>query len=340
MPNIHVESPRKKALLIARYLRDRDLTGITSNDEYHHIRHNFLGLALLDRNHSSLPLISGAIYCHIATQFGLDAQLCGFPFHVYSIIHPSPGFNIDGNPREDDMAAESIYMDPFRSVQEIPVSSLESQLSMMGTVPSARVLFLGDASTREIVLRCGRNIRSSLQSANEAIVTNVGYDTSVPDATGAFYASLWSSTMLRRQQLREMFDLFTTHYPTDVSLIEQYILPLFQNLPELYSAMRAVRATDAMPKRVRRRTKETEDVRYKVGQVFRHKRYNYQAVITGWDTKCDAEQTWIEQNGVDRLQKGRNQSFYHSLYTSSSLLRKCAELRLLYAAYPTGVPAM
>ena len=122
--------------------------------------------------------------------------------------------------------------------------------------------------------------------------------------------------MLHRQHLPRMVEHFATHYPTDVSLIEKYILPLFEDLPEypqLSGAMRAVRATDSMPKRVRRRTKETELVKYKVGQVFRHKRYDYQAVIVGWDPLCDAEPAWMEQNGIYGLPRGRDQPYYHAL---------------------------
>ena len=94
-PIVDGESPRKKAILISGYLRDHGLTGITSNDEYHHIRHNFIGLALLDKNHSSLPLISVAIYCCVARHFGLDAHPCGFPFHVYAMVYPPQGLVID-----------------------------------------------------------------------------------------------------------------------------------------------------------------------------------------------------------------------------------------------------
>jgi F-box protein 21 len=325
---IDERTPRQRALAIAQYLRDHDLTGIAEGSEYHDIRHNFLGIALLDENHSSLPLISVAMYCYIAQRFGLDAHPCGFPFHVHAVIHPSPELDMDGNPRGDDVAGEPMYMDPFRSAQETPASYLRSQLDIMGTLPAAREIFLGQASISEIVLRCGRNIWNSVQPANPIVVTANLYDSNIPDSEGAFYAALWASLllgnasggadgfMLRRQHLPHMVEHFATHYPTDVALIEQFILPLFAHLPEytqLCSTMRAVRSGDAMPKQVRRRSEGTEHVRYKVGQVFRHKRYRYQAVITGWDPQCGAGQEWIQQMGVDRLQRGRHQSFYHVL---------------------------
>ena len=59
-------------------------------------------------------------------------------------------------------------------------------------------------------------------------------------------------------------------------------------------------------------------VRYKVGQLFRHKRFHYYAVIYGWDPQCSAEELWITQMRVDDLPRGRHQSFYHSLVSDGS----------------------
>lgn len=42
-------------------------------------------------------------------------------------------------------------------------------------------------------------------------------------------------------------------------------------------------------------------VRYRVGQLLRHRRYQYRGVIVGWDPCCRADEEWISQMGVDRL---------------------------------------
>ncbi|KAH7032748.1 uncharacterized protein B0I36DRAFT_361521 [Microdochium trichocladiopsis] len=59
-------------------------------------------------------------------------------------------------------------------------------------------------------------------------------------------------------------------------------------------------------------------VRYRVGDLFRHKRYRYRAVITGWDSTCQASEQWMQQMGVDSLPNGRSQSFYHVLVEDHS----------------------
>lgn len=63
----------------------------------------------------------------------------------------------------------------------------------------------------------------------------------------------------------------------------------------------------------------TENVRYRVGQVFYHRRYQYYAIIVGWDAKCAASEQWIDQMRVDSLPQGREQSFYHVLVEDKSV---------------------
>lgn len=79
-----------------------------------------------------------------------------------------------------------------------------------------------------------------------------------------------------------------------------------------------VRNKDREPPRVNRRPASAEDaVDYRVGTLFRHRRFGYVACILGWDTECNAPEDWILNMGVDRLpgrgsRSGRHQPFYHS----------------------------
>jgi len=124
----------------------------------------------------------------------------------------------------------------------------------------------------------------------------------------------------QRQFVPLILERFERLYPMDASLVEKHICPLFNNPSngqhvELHEALRVVRAADQSPKQLKSRdtTAARDRVKYKVGQVFRHKRYNYAAVITGWDIECGMNSDWIAHNNVDSLSKGRNQSFYHAL---------------------------
>ena len=39
-------------------------------------------------------------------------------------------------------------------------------------------------------------------------------------------------------------------------------------------------------------------VKYRVGQVIKHRRYGYRGVIVGWDESCKAPQHWIDVNHI------------------------------------------
>jgi len=56
-----------------------------------------------------------------------------------------------------------------------------------------------------------------------------------------------------------------------------------------------------------------DEVEYYVGQVFRHKKYDYYGVIVGWDRECVAPERWKKDNLGSRWQKMQKQPFYSVL---------------------------
>ncbi|KAL4869631.1 hypothetical protein BDV12DRAFT_184966 [Aspergillus spectabilis] len=325
-PDFHNLNSREKASAIATHLRAHNMTGIEPQREYHCLEHNFLGMALDDPGHNSLPLVSAVIYCHIAQKLGLNARPCGFPFHVHVIVTPPTGFDIDGNALGVEIQGEPIYMDPFRSDKETPVSDMKTQLNFLGASPMEQAAFLGESRTSEIVLRCSKNILNSVQRMSQLAGTG-----RVPVDIGcARYAALWSSLLLSnplrpaelRHHLLWLMELLATDFPSDIYLIEQYIAPMFRGTLEfehIMESLHVIRAVDEIPKQVKRRNPEHKGVSYHVGQIFRHRRYNYTAIITGWDSECDAGEQWMRRMGVDQLQSGRYQSFYHVIVEDKSV---------------------
>lgn len=309
-------TPREKALILAYWLQENHLTGIDPGREYHSLEHNFLGLALKSLAHNSLPLISAAIYCYVAQEIGLNARPCGFPFHVHVIITPQLGFDMDGNVLTGASPGPPMYLDPFRGARETPISDLRDQLIFLGASDAEQADFLGESMVSEIVLRCSKNILNSISRPQRPSMP-----ASSVDVVSARYAALWSSMLLLdsrpidlQHQLPLLMELFVTDFPSDIFLVEEYIVPLFHGLLEhehILENLHVMRAVDEIPKQVRRRTAENKNIRYMVGQVFRHRRYHYWAIITGWDSECGAGEQWMMRMGIDRLQAGRHQSFYH-----------------------------
>ena len=319
-----------KARALASWLRTHNLVGLKGNvnDNYHNMQNNFLGIALEDPAHPSLPLISVALYCCVAHRLDLDAQPCGFPFHVLALVKPSEDLDVGDHGLPERQLGNPIYMDPFRSDSETPLDDLRSRLQDLGIPASDHEKYLTSSSTAEIVRRSAKNIITSVQSGNRNEGMHPSTASPVLETDGAFYSSLWALTILaegdrdiaeRAQFLPYIIQEIESQFPLDVSLIEKFIAPLFPNLPhhhEISAAIRTMRGNDAVaPGRVRRRTLQTSaSVRFGVGQHFKHRRYGYFAVVIGWDDQCLAGEAWIARMGVDQLSRGKHQSFYHVKY--------------------------
>ncbi|KAB8342974.1 hypothetical protein FH972_022569 [Carpinus fangiana] len=113
----------------------------------------------------------------------------------------------------------------------------------------------------------------------------------------------------------------------DIGLVEKYVIPRYsadsvEHRHLTLTVSQKLRDDDAAPQAVKRRPSSdtgvrgshnnySDTVKHRVGDMFRHRRYNYSAVIIGWDPACMASQSWIDHMGVDTLPGGREQSFYN-----------------------------
>ncbi|KAF2459319.1 F-box domain-containing protein [Lineolata rhizophorae] len=389
-------STREIALKLVWFMREeKGFQGVRDEKTYRALKNSFIGIALEDENHEALPLITVAVFCSVARRVGLNARPCGFPYHIYAIVDSPPGRRLDdtliageeeqridigegqqetattatadpcGTTSVDEVAR--MYLDPFRTTEETPLSSLTSFLSTIGVARNTYASFLGPATNREMVRRTARNVMSSVQelrhlrfAARMPGAPGTGVDASAwvnifPDVDTAFYAALWATFLLGmrpgqlssteqqdsgnddgedvpvanphgqgRTYLPYLSQQFQTHFPEDVTLIEQHAMPHFVGLPQyekLRETVQAIMLSDAMARPRIGRSKSSErskNVRYRVGDLFRHKRYGYVGVITGWDPTCDHDESWIQAMDVDSLQRGRQQSFYHVLVEDKS----------------------
>lgn len=339
-PDADQLSARARAMAVVTFLRSHNFTGLSSEAAYRDLQNNYIGIALQDADHPSLPLISVAIFCALGQRLGLDARCCGIPSHVHAMVLAPDGETLDGRQLAPGAEpGEPMYLDPYRSDQEVPLASLRTMLNEWGVQQRQFAELLSDTSTANVVLRTSRNILATVQEFRAHATVNVNTDhptirlhaNPFADLDNAFYSALWAhyifgnpsrrlATVAQSQFIPLIVERFERLYPVDISLIERYIMPLYDNpagADEWYlrEALRAVRAADQAPKQPHRRNTPAsiDGVKYKVGQVFRHKRYAYTAVIIGWDVECGMDSDWIAHNNVDELSRGRNQSFYQAL---------------------------
>jgi F-box protein 21 len=318
-PDIDNQSPRQKASTAAQYLLSNNLVAIPEDRDYYNIEHNFLGRALFSPDNNSLPIITVIIYCYVVRQFGLSAAPCGFPLHVHAIVNPPPGMDLEGDPLPSDAEQPSMYMDPFRTSIPTPISSLHEQLKFLGRqiTPAAHTAFLSAATPAEIAIRCAHNIINCIERSDEP------YSGRPIDRNSAHYAALWAlvlfntTTFHHSEHIHLLLRVFVAAFPHDAPLIEKHFPRLLGRLiNEAAQTCHAVRTADLEGfKTVKRRdgNSDAKGVKFRIGHVFRHGRYNYIAVVTGWDGKCDAGEEWIQMMGVDGLRGGRGQAFYHAL---------------------------
>merc|ERR1719495_999421 len=59
-------------------------------------------------------------------------------------------------------------------------------------------------------------------------------------------------------------------------------------------------------------------VEFWIGQVCRHKKYDYVCLVHGWDPVCTASKSWISHMGVHKLQNADKQPFYNVLGADGS----------------------
>ncbi|KAI9809639.1 MAG: hypothetical protein M1825_000071 [Sarcosagium campestre] len=341
------ETPRNQALSLAQFVRSHNLTGVEDESNYRDLQNNFIGLALRHEDHPSLPLISTAIYCCLAQRLDIDARPCGFfPFHVHTIVRPPSGVNLDGQALADDSDADSMYLDPFATAEEVPSSNLLAQLTELGVGDNMRALYLGASPVGDVVLRSSRNILHSIQdSLGNGLPLAIARpgasaSTKTMDIESALCSSLWASLLFGRQASDNRFAItgpeemnhlqgvirnLETCFPEDLTLVEENLAPQFRGLPaydQLMSSIHAIRLSDTVPKTRRPRGSELvrQTVRFKVGQVFRHNRHDYLAIITGWDVCSEKNGRWAPTRNLDRLPEGgKEQSFYHAVVEDTTV---------------------
>ncbi|KAI1003703.1 hypothetical protein K3495_g4506 [Podosphaera aphanis] len=362
-PGVDQLPTKAKALATTAFLRKRNLVGFQSSIASPELKSNYVGVTLQNSEHRAIPLISLAIYCALGKRVGLDVRVCGILSYVFAMVYPLPDETteiIDGEPNTRPM-----YLDPYRSMEEVSLLSLQSILSDVGIPPVHYDKFLSETTIQNMILRLSSailatvreyrvrnwNVQSDAHLAiNHRVSPNV-------DIENAKYSALWADLMLRNyfkhmkkprtQLIPIILQMFETTYPMDGTFIEKHILPFYCNLQsptrdQIEQALRIVRTADRTPKQVRFRCPEKGfTVKYKIGQVFCHKRYKYTAVITGWDVEGTINSDWQPHSEIISQRRGRHQNFYQALVDDTSIRYVAEEnIEIIKPQYPTSLMSM
>ncbi|KAK8023758.1 F-box only protein [Apiospora rasikravindrae] len=363
---------KQRALKIAEFLRERNLLGNPDGTAYHDLRNNFLSMALFAPPHTSLPLQSVALYCAVAQRHDINAQPSNYPGHVYAVVDgPWSSRNDEGqlgseladdNPPLSSGSAHTtgqrMYLDPFNSAHEVAAIHLARSLQDRRLPAGQVATMMGPTSVAEAARRAGRNILRSAQSAFHEDGGPLAYET-------ATYVGLWNAVLLGDGQVRTrentleqsrlyaapLLERLLRHFPQEIGLAEKLYASLFPHDEEEGSSnqephpmdpseeIAAFRTADDQPRTPKTRpTNDAEglEVKYRVGQYFEHRRYQYEGIVTGWDEICKMPEAWIQQMRVDDLEDGRGQPFYHIIDTHRTARYVAQENILPLTREPTG----
>jgi F-box protein 21 len=353
-------STRQKALSLVRWLRANNFTGMDHPEiNYRNLRNCFIGHALSDDQHQSLPIISSAIFTCVAERLGMTAFCLAFPSHVHAAVYAPPGEDLDGAQVETtDGEQIRMCLDPYGSDEEVTLSDLRIRLVEFGWTQGTEA-FLSPSPVPIIVQRTAQNIKATHDTIrnltdNEILEAEMKrLRSGHPDLNmeAALYASMWAELLMKQassfhwdSNLASFLQKFALSWSEDVWIVRKYLLPLYEKFMASQANLRPRRGwhnvheilamldnLDSRQPTVSRRYTEDifQQVRYKIGQVFRHRRYQYIGVINGWAALgtgglpmphyLDAAEAEEEGDGFDTIEsvhasrQGAQRTFYTCL---------------------------
>ncbi|POS84269.1 hypothetical protein EPUL_003257, partial [Erysiphe pulchra] len=364
-------TPREKALALIEFMRKHNFTGTISNWAYQRIQSYYIGFYLQDPKSPPIPLTSIAIFCAIGERINLDAHCCGIPDYLYVVVFPRPGETLDAKKlKNGELDGKPMYLDPYRFMREVPLQVLRQNLSNFVLHPSLSMRYLSDMSIASVVQRMSKTIMATVnnfRAHNENFLEDRQSPTrqstfSSTELEKAHYSALWADFLFANRSRQQttgvqqshlvpiILERYERNYPMDAGLIEKYILPFYKNpqnsrssqtYNQIVETLRDLRNTDQTPKMIRlRRPPANQNVRYKIGQVFRHKRYYYTGVIIGWDLEGE-NFDWAFTNDARSLLLGIYQSFYNVLVEDSSVRYVAEEnIEILKPEFPSSLMSL
>ncbi|KAJ8120548.1 hypothetical protein ONZ43_g2766 [Nemania bipapillata] len=335
-PDLHRATTRTKAIALAQWLHANNMTGLNDPTEetYRYLRNCLIGRALRDDQHPSLPIISAAIYSALASRSGFEAYPCALPNQVHAIVLAPPGISLDGLvlPSTQAEHQQSMFLDPLG-------------------IYTGHDDMLAPTSTDLIVMRTAQNIRASFTSFRtidrplSQLIPMIELNRGdwARNLQPALYSMIWASIMMVpilpdndevrwdwQQDVRDLLTYFYEYFPEDSWLIEKYVCPMYDTfaapsrrqtnweLPSkrVRDQIKEIRRVDASARAPRRRSHLTDGIRvkYRVGQVFKHKRYDYHGIILGWTTEGAGGITnWDQSSPLRDLWQGYSEPYYRCM---------------------------
>ncbi|KAJ3750747.1 Hemimethylated DNA-binding protein YccV like-domain-containing protein [Lentinula detonsa] len=271
-----------------------------------HSFHDVLNLfphSYLTSHKRTIPLSLVHIFVSIAQSLGVASSPVDFPVRV--LVHISVP-----NPEVDDF-----YVDVFGPETIVSLRDIPALLARQGIQADNMMHYISPCGAASMLLRGSRNILSSLN---------------IPDTPlslirpSALLALTIFVLLTGVGGGRIVYQLISQADPLDcATFISEALIPILDGTGRVQDDLRlgCQKTLDEeviIAQAIRLRSSENKIVQHFVGMLFEHRRYNYTALITGWDSVCQASESWIREMKVSDLPRGREQPFYHVVCMDSS----------------------
>jgi hemimethylated DNA binding protein len=284
------------------------LTNLSPSD-YYKIENSFLSTALLD-NSPPLPIVLVVIFCAVASKVGCTCWPVSYPGQVLASIL----YNVDGQ-------QQRAFYSPFENGKVYQYDELTRSMRQnfgitLGEALSQLDVMHGD----EIAIRSARNILNSLERHG------TGVD-SYPELLAGLRALHWAGQPLPLSPsefaiLMGKVDPFNFDAIWMPELNEMERRGQYQagDAEKIKAVFLEVVERDMACERGPERFKPEKPIRYSIGTIISHKKYDYIGAIFGHDETCLQSDSWKEQMRIDEVEGGSDQPFYHVLRTDHQLM--------------------
>lgn len=283
-------------------------------------------------------------FCRLASRLGLDARPVSFPCMPLVIIYPPAGSDCNGVPCVAPRKAEPMYVILTAGSGEIAIEKLYEHARCLPLPAGPQAGWLDPAPISKIMIRCGLAIIRSVERYRSGWGSRSPFNRraggvrrddflDLPwcsacrgDADSAYYGAVWALMVFGSRAedylgeqgvdvgavVADLLKEIQDYTPEDATLMSDRSVRELADSPEYRLVLEythRLRSEYAQPTPVRPRNASINHlVKFRVGQLFRHRRYGYQAVIIGWDPACLLEPPFTDP-AIDEREWGLK-SFY------------------------------
>ena len=264
--------------------------GLRKNVEnYYDFENNRIDRVLYKK--TGIPITIAIVYHEVGSRLGLTLNLVNFPRHFLLSFEGS-----DGTTMYIDCFNEGNIMSRSQCLQLCPISNIQDKDHYFQSTTPAQVLE-----------RLIRNIIAFAQVVH------------VPQNRAFFALNLYKIMSFIAPNDYESA-VHAMNFSLDLHIKCNFLKKFSCIEPDIWSkyCRRVAQASESLRDRLYEKRSKPDHIKFNIGSVMLHKRYNYTCVLYGWDERCMMSEAWQERMGISSLEFQGNQPYYRVLADDDS----------------------